>query len=65
VVDNACGSVAVVNILMNIPDVELGANLSSFKEFTKDMTPAMRGYTLANFDFLRQIHNSSARYVSI
>lgn len=37
--DDACGSLAVLNILFNSPDVELGEELLAFKSETMDMTP--------------------------
>lgn len=47
----------------NIPNIELGDNLRGFKDFTADFSPALRGDAIANFDFVKQIHNSFARYV--
>lgn len=58
---NACASVALLNIVNNVPDLELGPNLQSFKEFTKEFSPALRGDAIANFSFVKQIHNSFAR----
>lgn len=60
-VHNACASVALLNIVNNIPDIQLGENLQAFKEFTKDFTPALRGDAIANFQFVKEIHNSFAR----
>ena len=60
---NACASVALLNIVNNIPNIELGDNLRGFKDFTSDFSPALRGDAIANFDFVKQIHNSFARYV--
>ena len=60
---NACASVALLNIVNNIPNIELGDNLRAFKDFTSDFSPALRGDAIANFDFVKQIHNSFARYV--
>lgn len=62
---NACASVALLNIVNNIPDLELGENLQAFKEFTKDFTPALRGDAIANFRFVKEIHNSFARSVLV
>jgi len=60
-VSNACASVALLNIVNNTPDVNLGEHLQSFKLFTADMPPASRGYAIGNFEYIRQIHNSFAR----
>lgn len=64
-VNNACASVALLNIVNNVPDIELGDNLQAFKDFTKDFTPALRGDAIANFKFVKDIHNSFARLVLI
>lgn len=61
VVDNACASLALLNIVLNIKDADIGDKLRAFKEFTKDFTPALRGLTLTNFDYLRKLHNTFAR----
>lgn len=60
---NACASVALLNIVNNIPEVELGEHLLQFKDFTKDFTPALRGDAIGNFHFVKRIHNSFARSV--
>lgn len=64
-VNNACASVALLNIVNNVADIELGDNLQAFKDFTKDFTPALRGDAIANFKFVKEIHNSFARSVLI
>lgn len=64
-VNNACASVALLNIVNNVPNIELGDNLQAFKDFTKDFTPALRGDAIANFRFVKEIHNSFARSVLI
>ncbi|KAF2835952.1 cysteine proteinase [Patellaria atrata CBS 101060] len=58
---NSCASVALINIACNIPGVDLGPAIQSYKEFTQEMDPFMRGYQLANFEFVKHIHNSFAR----
>ncbi|RMJ25554.1 ubiquitin carboxyl-terminal hydrolase [Aspergillus sp. HF37] len=59
--NNACASVALLNIVNNIEGIDLGENLQSFKIFTKDFTPALRGDAINNFEFVKRIHNSFAR----
>ncbi|KAI4202571.1 MAG: hypothetical protein LQ350_002514 [Teloschistes chrysophthalmus] len=58
---DACASVALLNIVNNIPEIELGENLRQFKNFTTDFTPSLRGDAISNFDFVKAIHNSFAR----
>ncbi|KAL8928409.1 MAG: hypothetical protein Q9172_000895 [Xanthocarpia lactea] len=60
-VNNACASVALLNIVNNIPELKLGEHLQQFKEFTLDFTPALRGDAIGNFEFVKTIHNSFAR----
>lgn len=59
--DFACASFALLNIVNNIPGLELGRQLQNFKDFTQDMDPLSRGDAIDSFDFVRQIHNSFAR----
>ncbi|GAM43582.1 ubiquitin carboxyl-terminal hydrolase [Talaromyces pinophilus] len=63
--DNACASVALLNIVNNIDDITLGDTLASFKDFTMPFTPALRGDAIANFEFIKRIHNSFARSMDI
>lgn len=58
---NACATVALLNIVMNAPEVELGDQLKEFKKSTKDLHTALRGHHLASNIFIRSIHNSFAR----
>ncbi|KAI4165059.1 MAG: hypothetical protein LQ342_001336 [Letrouitia transgressa] len=60
-VDNACASVALLNIVNNVSSLELGDSLQQFKDFTATFTPALRGDAIGNFDHVRSIHNSFAR----
>jgi ubiquitin carboxyl-terminal hydrolase L5 len=62
---NSCGTLAMINTLMNNPEVELGEHLAQFRDFTKEMTPFQRGEALASFDFVKKIHNSFAKEMDI
>ena len=61
--NNACASVALLNIVNNVPSLGLGESLYGFKVFTANFTPALRGDAIGNFDFVKDVHNSFARYV--
>lgn len=56
----ACGTVAMMNIVNNIPGLQMGAELSEFKERTQDMSPYKRGKAIDKHDYIRRIHNSFA-----
>ncbi|PVH71847.1 cysteine proteinase [Cadophora sp. DSE1049] len=62
---NACATVALLNIVMNIPGLDLGENLQAFKEATQKLKPPYRGKRLGEHDFIRGIHNSFARKIDI
>lgn len=63
--DFACATVALLNIVNNIPGLEMGKHLRTFKEFTQDMSPRDRGDAIDEFDFVKRIHNSFAREADI
>ncbi|CBX98366.1 hypothetical protein LEMA_P097750.1 [Plenodomus lingam JN3] len=62
---NSCATLAMINILMNSAEVQIGEHLSQFKDFTRDLTPYQRGEALASFDFVKRIHNSFAKKMDI
>lgn len=59
--DYACATVALLNIVNNIPGLEMGKDLRNFKGFTQDMSPRLRGEAIDDFTFVKRIHNSFAR----
>ncbi|KAK5126230.1 hypothetical protein LTR85_010465 [Meristemomyces frigidus] len=59
--DFACATFALLNIVNNIPDLDLGRDLRNFKDFTQDMDPLSRGDAVDSFEFVKHIHNSFAR----
>lgn len=67
VTDNACASIALLNIILNADDsqnsnqVDIGEYLRQFREFTADLNHVNRGLALASFDRLHSIHNKFAR----
>ncbi|PGG97839.1 hypothetical protein AJ79_09075 [Helicocarpus griseus UAMH5409] len=61
----ACASVALLNIINNVDGIELGAELQHFKDFTMPFTPALRGDAIANFEFVKRVHNSFARKMDV
>lgn len=62
-ITNACGTQALINLLLNLNDkIDVGPELKHFLEFTESMDPETRGLTIANFDSIRLAHNSFARH---
>ncbi|PQE14543.1 hypothetical protein CJF30_00007137 [Rutstroemia sp. NJR-2017a BBW] len=62
---NACATIALLNIVMNIPQVDLGENLKQFKEETLHLKPAYRGRKLDQNNHIRALHNSFVRRMDI
>eukprot|EP00796_Vickermania_ingenoplastis_P007376 gene7376-5191_t len=59
-VENACATVALVNLLCNHPEIELGEAMHNFLSFTQDLDPYLRGTQIAEYEPFRTAHNSFA-----
>ncbi|KAI9717421.1 MAG: hypothetical protein M1812_004773 [Candelaria pacifica] len=60
-IENACASVALLNIVNNVPGAQLGVPLEQFRLSTQKLTPVARGDCIGDSDFIKNIHNSFAR----
>ncbi|RYP03718.1 hypothetical protein DL765_010415 [Monosporascus sp. GIB2] len=61
-IQNACGTQALLSVLMNKEgEVDIGEKLREFKEFTMVLPPEFRGEALSNSELIRDVHNSFAK----
>jgi len=65
-IQNACGTQALLSVLLNLdasaaPAVRLGPDLAAFKAFAQQLPPDLRGDALSNSERIRDVHNSFAR----
>ena len=61
VVENACGTIALLHVLLNRDGVEIGETLEGLKGFIKDMDGETAGSCLASHEGVRMAHNSFVR----
>jgi len=59
--DDACATHAILNIVLNVEDIQLGDTLQSFKFETSEFDSVMKGLAITNSPTFSQIHNSVAR----
>ncbi|KAK0727386.1 ubiquitin carboxyl-terminal hydrolase [Lasiosphaeria miniovina] len=69
-IQNACGTQALLSVLLNKTDpsagddagfVDVGDALRDFREFTMELPPEFRGEALSNSELIRDVHNSFAK----
>lgn len=60
IVPNSCATHALLSILLNCSNIDLGSTLTRMKNHTIDMTPENKGYAIGNTPELAFAHNSHA-----
>ncbi|KAI0169497.1 ubiquitinyl hydrolase [Hypoxylon sp. FL1284] len=61
-IQNACGTQALLSVLMNKEgEVDVGGPLREFREFTMALPHEFRGEALSNSELIRDVHNSFSR----
>ncbi|KAK5656167.1 hypothetical protein OQA88_4927 [Cercophora sp. LCS_1] len=68
-IQNACGTQALLSVLLNKTDpatgeagyVDVGESLADFRDFTMVLPPEFRGEALSNSELIRDVHNSFAK----
>ncbi|KAJ3127329.1 ubiquitin carboxyl-terminal hydrolase [Nowakowskiella sp. JEL0407] len=59
--ENACATQGIINLVMNVPGLNIGEKLRSFKEFTNEFSPVEKGIAIANDEELNSTHNKFSR----
>ncbi|ORY71599.1 ubiquitin carboxyl-terminal hydrolase [Pseudomassariella vexata] len=61
-IQNACGTQALLSVLMNKEgEMDMGGPLRDFRDFAMMLPPDIRGEALSNSELIRDVHNSFAK----
>lgn len=61
VINNACATQALLNILLNRPELNVGEHLQTFREFTQGYPSSLKGDLIGQLDHVKAAHNSFSR----
>lgn len=60
VIQNACATQAILSVLLNAEDIDIGSTLAEFKAITSSFDPETKGMAIGNSDVIRNAHNAFA-----
>ncbi|TQS35581.1 hypothetical protein Golomagni_03994 [Golovinomyces magnicellulatus] len=61
-IQNACGTQALLSVLLNKDsEIDIGSPLRDFKQFTATFPAELRGEALSNSELIREVHNSFSK----
>ncbi|KAJ1561689.1 ubiquitin carboxyl-terminal hydrolase, partial [Nowakowskiella sp. JEL0078] len=61
VIQNSCATQAILSILLNNSNIDIGEKLKEFRSFCGDFDPETKGWAISNADQIRLVHNSFAK----
>lgn len=61
IIENSCATHALLSVLLNCDDVDLGPNLTRLKSFSKGLNPESKGLAISNMPELSHAHNKHAK----
>ena len=63
IIPNSCASHALLSVLLNIPDIDLGYTLTQLRDSCKGFDSETKGYAIGNFWNIAVAHNNHGRLV--
>lgn len=65
IVQNSCATHALISVLLNCNQLDLGSTLTKLRDHTKSMSPENKGYAIGNTPELAKAHNAHASHLDV